>query len=440
LPVHRLPGARGGVYAYTLELTEWMERPSSTRPENHEPLETQTVTDPKSDPTPVNTTELERAVAVDASVPHDPPSPQKHKVVVALIAVFVLVALATATIVAVKHRRVDASARLRNRATIDPTVYDLYLKGRYHWDKRTPEDLNKAVDYFNQAIAKDPNYAAAYVGLADTYNLLREYTPMRDSEAYPRALAAARKAIELDPSSAEAHKSLAFGTFYWEWDATAAEREFRRAIELDPNCAVAHHWYATFLLTAGRSNEGLLEIERARQLDPGSTSIVADKGWILYGTGAKQEALALLKQVEESAPDAVSSHRYLAWIYLDEQDYPHYFVEEKRVGLLTHNADELAIVKAAETGFAAGGRSRMLQSMLAAEEALYRKGHLSPYELATTLAQLGRSHEALTYLQTAFRNHYPGLIDLRADTRLNGLHDEPAYRELVARVGLPPMA
>ena len=165
--------------------------------------------------------------------------------------------------------------------TASPEAQQLYLQGRYYWDKRTPQDLNKAVDYFTQAIVRDPNYAPAYVGLADCYNLLREFAAMPEQEAYPRALAAAKKAVELDDSSAEAHASLAFDEYYWNWNVQGAERDFRRAIKLNPNYAVAHQWYANFLASAGRAPEALEELNRAEQIDPASSAIVADRALVL---------------------------------------------------------------------------------------------------------------------------------------------------------------
>src|ERR1019366_4026317 len=158
-------------------------------------------------------------------------------------------------------RATPQASEAADGANVDPEAQDLYLKGRYYWDKRTPDDLNKAVDFFTQASIRDPNYAQAYVGLADCYNLLREYAAMTPEEAYPRALAAAKTAVELDDSSAEAHNSLAFVTFYWNWDVAGAEREFRRALELNPTYVVAHHWYATFLMTIGRLPEALEQID-----------------------------------------------------------------------------------------------------------------------------------------------------------------------------------
>ena len=173
------------------------------------------------------------------------------------------------------------SARALHQAA-NREAEDFYLKGRFYWNKRTPESLNQALEAFTQAIAHDPNYSDAYVGLADCYNLLREFSAMPGNEAYFKAFAAAKKAVELDQQSSEAHASLAFVTFFGMWDAADAEKEFRRAIELDPNNAKAHHWYATFLHALNRHEEALTEIELARKLAPDSPSILADKGELLW--------------------------------------------------------------------------------------------------------------------------------------------------------------
>src|ERR1035441_648344 len=149
----------------------------------------------------------------------------------------------------------------------NPEAEDLYLKGRYYWNKRTPDDLNKAVDLFTQAIVHDPGYAKAYAGLADTYNLLREFSSMPSGEAFSRSLAAARRAVELDGGLADAHNSLAFASFYGAWDFAVAEREFERAIELDPHYATAYHWYANALVCLGRVDAALANMLRAGEVD-----------------------------------------------------------------------------------------------------------------------------------------------------------------------------
>ncbi len=314
---------------------------------------------------------------------------------------------------------------------------ELYLKGRYYWNKRTPDGLNKAVDYFTQAIVSDPNYAKAYVGLADSYNLLREYTPKPATEAYPRALAAARKAVELDDSCSEAHASVAFTSFFGMWDVATADREFRRAIELNPDNAAAHHWYATYLTTLGRHPESLAEIERAQALDPTSTAILADKGFLLYRSGHHDEALVLLKQMEATDPNFVSPHRYLKDLYLTDQDYPDYVAELKKEALLMQDSGELKMARAGEKGLASAGGRGMLENMLAVENKLYERKQCSPYLVAQTNAELGNKAQALRYLQMALEKHDEAMVSVAGDAAFNSLHDDPAYRDLLVRVGLP---
>jgi DNA-binding winged helix-turn-helix (wHTH) protein/Tfp pilus assembly protein PilF len=312
-----------------------------------------------------------------------------------------------------------------------------YLKGRFYWEKRTPDGLNKAVDFFTQAIVHDPNYAPAYVGLADCYNLMREYTMMPASEAYPRALAAAQKAVELDDQSSEAHASLAFVLFYGTWKVADADREFRRAIELNPNNAVAHHWYATYLFTVGRHSEALQEIERAQSLDPASKAVLADKGDLLWSSGREEEGAALLKQLEAAEPDFVSPHRYLKGIYFASGDYSLYLDEWKKEATLMRDKTSLKLVEAAEKGFAAGGKPGMLQNVRELQQKLYERGQEPAYALAETDSLLGNKKEALHYLQIAFDKHDEGTVQVGNNSGFNNLHSDPTYQSLVARMGLP---
>lgn len=312
-----------------------------------------------------------------------------------------------------------------------------YLKGRFYWQKRTPEGLSKALDYFTQAIVHDPNYAPAYVGLADCYNLMREYTLMPASEAYPRALAAARKAVELDDQSSEAHASLAFALFYGAWDAESADREFRRALDLDPNNAVAHHWYATYLSTVKRNSEALREIERAQALDPASKAILADKGDLLYIAGKREESLTLLKQLETAEPDFVSPHRYLKGEYLAEGDYPEYIDESRKEAVLLQDHTAMELSAAAKKGFASGGVNGMFQNMLTLQKKLYDHGSLSAYALAETYAGLGNTREALHQLKIAVDHHDDAVMNMDGDPLLKNLHNEPAYKDLLSRMGIP---
>jgi DNA-binding winged helix-turn-helix (wHTH) protein/Tfp pilus assembly protein PilF len=321
----------------------------------------------------------------------------------------------------------------------DHEAEELYLQGRFYWNKRTPESLSLAVDSFTQAIVHDPNYSDAYVGLADCYNLLREYTVMPASEAYPRALAAAKKAVELDDHSSAAHASLAFVSFYGMWDAATADKEFRRAIDLDPNNANARHWYATYLNTVGRFEESLNEIDRAQALDPDSASILADKGRLLWIARRRDESLRLLRQLAAADPDSLSPHRYLKLAYFEIGDYSGYLAEMKKEALLRHDASLTAIAEAAEKGFAAHGEKGLFESQLAQQKKAYSQGKLSPYFLAQTYARLGNNEEALNYLQICYARHADETVNMATDATFNNLHSVAAFQQLLAKVSLPAL-
>jgi DNA-binding winged helix-turn-helix (wHTH) protein/tetratricopeptide (TPR) repeat protein len=313
----------------------------------------------------------------------------------------------------------------------------LYLKGRFYWEKRTSDGLNKAVDYFTQSIVHDPNYAPAYVGLANSYNLLREYTLMPASEAYPRALAAARRAVELDDQSSEAHASLAFALYYGTWDAAGAEREFRRAIDLNPNSPVAHHWYATYLATLDRLPEAVTQIERAQTLDPGSKSILADKGSLLWSAGKREEGVALLKQLEASEPDFVSPHRYLKRIDFSTGNYPDFLAEWRKEAVLLNDHSGLKLVDSAEKGYAAGGSRGMLRNMQTLQQKLFDRGLQSPYAVAQTNSLLGNKQGALLYLNIAYDKHDEDMVQVESDPAFTNLRDDPAFKEVIAKLGFP---
>jgi DNA-binding winged helix-turn-helix (wHTH) protein/Tfp pilus assembly protein PilF len=316
---------------------------------------------------------------------------------------------------------------------------DYYLKGRFYWNKRTPESLNQAVDSFTQAIVNDPNYSDAYVGLADCYNLLREYTMMPATEAYPRALAAAKKAVELNDRSSAAHASLAFVSFYGMWDSGTADEEFRRAIDLDPNNANAHHWYATYLQAVRRFDESLKEIDRAQAIDPNSSSILADKGRLLWMAGQREEALRILRQMEESDPASVSPHRYLKFADIEMGDYPGYLAEMKKEAPLLHSPSLVAIAEAAEKGFAAHGARGMFEGELEQEKKAYSQGKLSPYWVAETYSRMGNTEEALRHLEACYDRRSDETVNIGVDPAFNNLHALPAFQQLLAKAGLPPV-
>ncbi len=286
----------------------------------------------------------------------------------------------------------------------------------------------------------DPGYAAPYVGLADTYNLLREYSAMPQEEAFPRALAAASKAVELDPNSAEAHNSLAFASYWGFFDAATADREFKRAIELDATLPRAHHWYATFLVAIQRNQEALVEIERARQLDPSSTPILADKGLILAASGKTETARALLTQIAASQPEFVPPHRYLAQvIYFPEGNYPGYLEEMGKVAHLRHDANAEKNIEAEQKAYKSGGQRGLFEQRLAAARESFDHGKGSAFDLAAAYADLGQKSDALKSLEIAYQRHDLLLTNLPSSSTFQSMHQDPEFRELVAKIGLPPV-
>ncbi|HEX5229160.1 MAG TPA: hypothetical protein VFW44_15700 [Bryobacteraceae bacterium] len=323
----------------------------------------------------------------------------------------------------------------RPKAAQSPAA-DLYLKGRYYWNKRTPEDLQKALDYFTQSIVADAGYARAYVGLADCYGLLREYAAMPDTEAWPRALAAARRAVELDDSLAEAHSTLGFDLFYGTLDLKGGERELKRGVELNPNYAPAHQWYATALLSVGRFSEASEEMARARELDPASRSILSDQGLLLYYEGKKAEAIEQLRQVEAAEPAFRSAHTYLAFIYFESMDCDNFLLESRKAAELAHDSAELELVQASEVGYRAGGWQAMLENRLRAEKKLAGEGRCSRFRLAEASALLGKRRDALDYLQDSYKNKEVEMTALAVSSDLSSLRREPLYQRLIGQLGV----
>jgi tetratricopeptide (TPR) repeat protein len=465
LPVYRVPGkGRGSVYAFAGELTQWLKSPSyadDSAPGVAGALDSaqRVLNTPDSLPGPWDGSERRQNTRADR---REEQASLRARLLQSIFAGILLATLLLlmalrwpsskiASLFPASLSRPSALAEKANSpssshglsdprvsAPASPEALDLYLKGRYEWSKRSPASLNKAVDYFTQSIVRDPNYAPAYAGLADTYNLLREYSSMPASEAYPRAIAAARKAVELDGSLADAHRSLAFASFYWNWDFRGGEKEFKRAIELNPNDAVAHHWYGTALDTIGRYPESLAELERARQLDPTSASIVADMGLVLYHSGKTDESLALLSQIESADPNFLSPHSYLARIALSRGNYPVYLTESKRAAELKHDTVALEIATAAKRGFDSGGEKALLENILRVQKKYYDQKLLPGIALADICAKLGKKDEAFTYLQTDIERHDPAILGLVTDPFFVQLHSDSPYQKLASEVGFPP--
>jgi tetratricopeptide (TPR) repeat protein len=438
LPVHRLPGERGGVFAWSSELTGWLnsaaangkvDDPPSVAPT---PLPTPVLQSPEPSaplaPVPV------APDPVTAAQEFTPASPRfsSRWIWVSLL----IVALAATLFYAVRFERRRSTAGLHSAAhhTPDPEAQEFYLKGRYYWSHRTDASLHQAIDAFTQAVVHDSEYAQAYAGLAECYDIMPEFSSMPREEAFPRAIASARKAIALDPSLAEAHRALAFPLFYWEWKVPAALSEYQRAIQLDPRDEEAHHWYATSLLTLGRYQESMVEIDRAQKLNPASRSILSDQALIRFWAGDHAPAIEKLREIERDEPEFFSAPRYLAGIAFAEKNYRTYIDQTKRLATMSNDEQMAAIANAAQAGLSRGGERGMLEAIREVQESYFNKGQSSGFELARTCALLGKKQEAVTYLKAAIAAHDYMVLNIAADQNFQLLSGDPGYEEVLRQI------
>jgi Tfp pilus assembly protein PilF len=456
LPVHRLPGGgRGSVFALASELDEWLlsakaEEVQQGGPadlaradretEAEEPVEL-------SGPPPIRLAGLpgqQDSSSTDLPMAAgEPVSSWRMPLYLTLLAT---IALAGYFFIH-RHNRSAVPAQPNPSSLADgipvsspaekQLAHELYLKGRFEWNKRNPDSLNRALDDFTQAVVHDPADAQAYVGLADTYNLLREDALMPENEAYHRAIAASRKAVQLDDSLAEAHRSLAFDQFWGDWDFKASQTEFRRAMELDPRAPLTHLWFANAFAGPGWFPICFHEMERAQELDPASPVVLAGKGQLLINSGQAQQGIDLLEQVTRTDPGLPGPHRSLANVFFAQRNYPDFLIENKKLAELTRDPVLLAVTDAAREGFNHGGEAAMLERLYTAQQKFYADGNLQGAVLARTCVRLGRKNEALALLRTEFGRHGASFLMIRADLVLNELKDEPAYQELITKLQFP---
>ncbi len=318
-------------------------------------------------------------------------------------------------------------------------VQDLYLDATYALATRQSEGILRATQLLTEATTLDPNYADAYVKLADAYNLVSQYTLMPAPDAYPRALAAANRALSLEPSNAGAHAALAFTTFYWAKDFAGSKKLFEQSIELDPDVAQTRHWFALTLMVTGETDIPLREITRAQELNPESRAILANKGLILFYAGRPAEALSILESLSESEPKLRSPHEYLATIYLDQGRFSDFLREYATAARVSNNAARLAIAEAARHGLDDPAGTGMLVAMLDEQIRQFKLNRESAFKVAATAAMLGRNQEAMRYLEESFRRGENDMLGIRIDPAFKKLRGNEVYRSLVARMGFSPI-
>jgi tetratricopeptide (TPR) repeat protein len=431
LPVHRVPGgARSSVYARPAELEEWLKSSQDSIVESEEmATSSDSITGEASGWT-------EAMDGPPAALNDD------RRWLIGIASILLVVVALLGAMLRYSKGATERLGAHETTSAVKPSlptgqVRELYLKGRYEWSQRTPDSLNRALEAFTQAIAEDPKYAEAYAALADTYDLLPQYTTMPERDAYARAIVAARKALALDDSLAEAHRALAFAEMYGEWDFADSEKEFRRAIELNPNDPVARMWYANAFAVPGRFAESLEQINKAQELDPSSHPILADKGWMLFNSGKRQEGIELLKEVERSAPEFRSSHIYLMLIDLDLRDYPAYLAEGEKTAESMNDPVLKDIIASARIGYGRDGERGLLRNLYVKQKEYYGKGMLLAMMLAKTCVLMGKKQEALHLLEEAYARHETDVLACLTHPDLLTLKDEPRYRALVNKIGFP---
>ena len=317
-------------------------------------------------------------------------------------------------------------------------AYQLYLKGRFYWNKRNAEAMRTAVDYFQQAIDRDPKFALAYSGIADSYSLLggpEAGGDMPPSEALPKAKAAALQALAIDDSLAEPHVSLAHVTFYYDHDWVGAEREFKRAIELNPNYPNAHHWYGICLSVVGRLDESLAEVRKAQELDPLSLIINTWLGRIIALSGQPDQAIDQLRKTMDLDPTFMVTHYRLGQVYEDKGMYSEAIAEFEKVANL-RGGKQLGLTGLAHAYASAGKREEALK-ILDDLLKLSKEEFVSPAHIAAIYVALNDKEETLAWLEKANKAYDLNITRLRRDPRLTRFNSDPRFQDLIRRVGIP---
>jgi TolB-like protein/Tfp pilus assembly protein PilF len=324
---------------------------------------------------------------------------------------------------------------LKTVRSVNPEAYEAYLKGRYFWNKRTGEALKKAIEYFDEAIQRDPGYSQAYAGLADTYALLgnSDFAVLSPQEAYPKAKAAATKALELDNSLGEAHTSLAFCLSLFEWNWDAAEKEYQRAIALNPGYATAHQWYALHLSVLGRFDDAITELGKAVSLDPLSLIISADLADVLFAAHRYDESIQQSRKTIEMDPNFAIAHYELGQALAQEKMYPEAIIELEKANDLS-GGDATCIAGLAYAYAASGKANEAVKLLNQLKGRLNHRFHYSAHE-ALIYASLDQKDQALALLEQAYQEHFD-ILTLRSPA-FDPLRSDPRFRDLMRRIGLP---
>jgi len=327
-----------------------------------------------------------------------------------------------------------ASSHSGHERTLHPEAYEDYLKGRYFWNQRSEEGLKKSIEYFQEAIAKDPTFAAAYAGMAGSYSIMGS-DALPPEVARAKAKAAASEALRLDPAIAEGHAQLALVAFYYDWNWKEAEQEFQRAIELNPSYAPAHQWYSYYLRAMGRLPEALDEARHAQQLDPLSLPINVTLAGRYRDLGQYDQAMAVIQRTLELNPDFGLAHELLGSVYEREGNLPSSVAEWQKAAELSPNNP--SVLAALGHVYALAGNLSEAHKTADQLKTISKHHYVSAWDMAVLYAGMSDPNSAFRWLEKAYRDRESQLPFLKQDGRLARLRNDPRFQSLVRRIGLP---
>jgi tetratricopeptide (TPR) repeat protein len=407
LPVRRLPkGTRSSVFAYSSELEEWLRSPRQTV-----------------------AADAEIDVAAESSI-GAAPEPRRPSWPIAAAAAVALMVAGVLTI-----GQLTQAPPVVARHVAPAEAQALYQSGVIAWSSRTAAGFDEAITDFDAALAIDPQYAAAYVGLANVYNLLSQYTDAPATESYAKAATAADTALALDPELAEAYAAKGFNLYYGSHEFERSAQMFEEAVKRAPDSAQTLHWYALTSMHMDDQTRPLELIGRALELSPDSRTIRANRALILFYAGRADDAVAALKAQKQAEPDYLGTPSYLATIYLAQGRYPEFLQEYAEAARVENNAARLRIAEAASAGLASGGGNGFLRAMLAAQQTEYAAGAEPAFKLAVTAALLGDEAAALEYLTTSVERGEPDSLSVRLEPAFERYYGDARFVALVEKVG-----
>jgi len=441
LPVHRIPGAkRGHVFAYTSELDAWLQAMRSNEAERRSGSAVGSRDEGLQ--LPADDGILPQSGAGLASVVGFGPFRQDlgSRKWLSWGALSLAIFFIGASTVRILVHRGSALAKPSSGIAASlhvpaPGVEGLYIQGRYFWNLRTADGLSKAINTFTQAIVKDPSYAEAYAGLAESYDLLPEFDNAGLDDALLRAEDAADRAIALDPNLAAAHRAKAFALYFRDWDIAGSDAEFQRALALDPNSAETHQWYASSLQCREEGAAALRQIEEARRLNPVSPAIAAEAAYFQADFGDLGAGIRELKEIEQTQPNLSSPALFLSVIDFAVGDFPGYIAETRRYASITGGPDDVALSDSVAHGWDQGGKVGFLEARAKSLKIAFEHGsEPAGFWLAQTLLMLGRPKAALPYFKASLNSHIVAMTMMQDCPWAKPLMKDPDYAALFAEI------